>query len=72
MSPGYKTLPYLHIIVNQYLDNLLLNYNYNNALRKLMSECLSWFTAASKLSAPLVQLTKLLVGMLRSGPSFIV
>lgn len=72
MSLGYKTLPSLHVIVNQYLDNLFIYYNCDDALRKLMSECLSWFTATSKLSAPLVQLTRLLVGVPRSGPSFIV
>lgn len=72
MSLGYKTLPSLHVIVNQYLDNLFIYYNCDDALRKLMSECLSWFTATSKLPAPLVQLTRLLVGVPRSGPSFIV
>lgn len=50
----------MHITVNQHLDDLLLICNYADAFRKLMAECLSWFTATSKLSALLVQLTKLL------------
>lgn len=54
MSLGSKTLPSLHVIVNQYLDNLFIYCNRDNALRKLVSECLSWFTASSNLSAPLV------------------